>query len=52
VAFDRTSIAEKLSALAADGVFIRTSSWKYPGWRTYADYFTNRNPFLPEMLSQ
>ena len=33
VAFDRAPIAEKLSALAADGVFIGTSSWKYPGWR-------------------
>ena len=33
VALDRASIAEKLSALAADGVFIGTSSWKYPGWR-------------------
>jgi len=33
VAFDRTSIAKTLSALAADGVFIGTSSWKYPGWR-------------------
>jgi hypothetical protein len=30
VAFKRASIAEKVSSLAAEGVFIGTSSWKYP----------------------
>jgi uncharacterized protein YecE (DUF72 family) len=33
VIFDRDSIKIKLSELAAQGVFIGTSSWKYPGWR-------------------
>lgn len=30
--FDREHIATRLRALAAQGVFIGTSSWKYPGW--------------------
>jgi hypothetical protein len=25
--------AEQLQSLAAQGVFIGTSAWKYPGWR-------------------
>src|SRR5665213_1307148 len=33
MAFDRDRVAEKMAKLAADGVFIGTSSWKYPGWR-------------------
>jgi uncharacterized protein YecE (DUF72 family) len=33
MAFDRERVAEKVGKLAADGVFIGTSSWKYPGWR-------------------
>ena len=30
--FDREQIKEKATALAAKGVFIGTSSWKYDGW--------------------
>ncbi len=33
VPFDRDQIKAKVAALAAEGVFIGTSSWKYPGWR-------------------
>lgn len=33
MAFDREQIKQKVAALAAQGVFIGTSSWKYPGWR-------------------
>jgi uncharacterized protein YecE (DUF72 family) len=31
-AFDRRRLRTRLSALAADNVFIGTSSWKYEGW--------------------
>jgi uncharacterized protein YecE (DUF72 family) len=31
--FDRDQMSEKVAKLASDGVFIGTSSWKYPGWR-------------------
>jgi uncharacterized protein YecE (DUF72 family) len=31
--FERDQIQKKVAALAANGVFIGTSSWKYPGWR-------------------
>ena len=31
--FDREAIRAKIAALAAKGVYIGTSSWKYPGWR-------------------
>jgi len=31
--FDRDAIRSKVAGLAAKGVFIGTSSWKYPGWR-------------------
>jgi uncharacterized protein YecE (DUF72 family) len=30
--YDRTPLGLKLAALASKGVFIGTSSWKYPGW--------------------
>jgi uncharacterized protein YecE (DUF72 family) len=30
--FDRDQLAARLHALAAQGVFLGTSSWKYPGW--------------------
>jgi uncharacterized protein YecE (DUF72 family) len=30
--FDRDKMKGTLAALAADGAFIGTSSWKYPGW--------------------
>jgi len=33
VPFDRDQIKQKVAALAPEGVFIGTSSWKYPGWR-------------------
>lgn len=32
MAFDREQLAAKLGRLAARGVFLGTSSWKYPGW--------------------
>src|ERR1039457_6339857 len=32
MAFDREQIKKKAAALATQGVFIGTSSWKYPGW--------------------
>jgi len=32
VRFDREKLAAKLRRLAEQGVFIGTSSWKYPGW--------------------
>jgi len=32
VPFDREQLAAKLRALAVQGVFLGTSSWKYPGW--------------------
>jgi uncharacterized protein YecE (DUF72 family) len=33
IAFDRDHIRSAAAALAKQGVFIGTSSWKYPGWR-------------------
>ncbi len=31
--FDREQIKSKAAELAAKGIFVGTSSWKYPGWR-------------------
>lgn len=31
--FDRDAMQRRLAGLAAGGVFVGTSSWKYPGWR-------------------
>ena len=31
--FDREKMKGEAGALAREGVFIGTSSWKYPGWR-------------------
>ena len=31
--FDREAIRAKIAALPDKGVYIGTSSWKYPGWR-------------------
>jgi len=33
MALDREFLKNSAAALAASGVFIGTSSWKYPGWR-------------------
>ncbi len=33
MAFDREQMAEAAARLASQGVFLGTSSWKYPGWR-------------------
>jgi len=33
MAFDREHLRQSAAELAASGVFIGTSSWKYPGWR-------------------
>jgi hypothetical protein len=30
--FSPQQLAQRVGALAAQGVFIGTSSWKYPGW--------------------
>jgi hypothetical protein len=30
--FDRQALAEQAADLAIQGVYIGTSSWKYPGW--------------------
>src|SRR5580658_7332540 len=32
VEFDRAELTKAVSAAAARGVFIGTSSWRYPGW--------------------
>lgn len=32
MAFDRESLRQSMATLAAQGVLIGTSSWKYPGW--------------------
>ena len=32
VNFTRQELAERAASLAAQGVYIGTSSWKYPGW--------------------
>src|ERR1035441_1017797 len=32
MAFDREQIKKKAAALAAKGVYVGTSSWKYEGW--------------------
>src|ERR1700758_1017599 len=31
--FDRNNLKQQIAQLAANGVFIGTSSWKYSGWR-------------------
>jgi hypothetical protein len=33
MAFERLKLQKKLADLAAKGVCVGTSSWKYPGWR-------------------
>jgi len=33
MSFDRDQIKQCIANLAASGIFIGTSSWKYPGWR-------------------
>ncbi len=33
MAFDREHLRQSAAKLAASGIFIGTSSWKYPGWR-------------------
>ena len=30
--FDRDAVKQRAAELAARGVFVGTSSWKYPGW--------------------
>jgi len=32
MAFDRNAVKQRTAELAAKGVFIGTSSWKYDGW--------------------
>lgn len=33
MSFDRDQLKENLASLAAEGIFMGTSSWKYAGWR-------------------
>lgn len=42
-AFDRTGLAGRLRALAAENIWIGTSSWKYPGW---LDQIYSRDRYL------
>lgn len=32
MSFDRATVQEQIASLAAQGIYIGTSSWKYPGW--------------------
>ena len=32
MSFNRQELAERATALATHGVYVGTSSWKYPGW--------------------
>jgi len=41
--FDRAALAGRLQALAADNIWIGTSSWKYPGW---LDQIYSRDRYL------
>lgn len=34
MAFDREQLRRRAAELAGEGVFVGTSSWKYPGWRS------------------
>lgn len=46
--FDRAALAGRLRALAAEDIWIGTSSWKYPGWlgQVYSrDRYTTRGRF-------
>ena len=48
--FDREGLRRRLSALAAEGVFIGTSSWKYEGWlgQIYTrERYSSRGRFSP-----
>ena len=49
--FPREQLAERVAALAKDGIYVGTSSWKYEGWlgliyshEKYLRYFKNNNP--------
>jgi hypothetical protein len=33
VAFERAKLQKAMAGLTAKGVYVGTSSWKYPGWR-------------------
>ncbi len=47
-AFDKAALAERLRSLAAQNIWIGTSSWKYPGWleQIYSrDRYTTRGKF-------
>ena len=33
MAFDKARLRAQLARLAQNGVYLGTSSWKYPGWR-------------------
>jgi len=48
--FDREGLARRLTALAGEGVYIGTSSWKYEGWlgQIYThDRYLSRGRFSP-----
>ncbi len=51
--FPRAQLAERIAALAGDGIYVGTSSWKYEGWlgmiyspENYLRYFKNGPPKL------
>jgi len=48
--YDRTPLGRKLDALASHGVFIGTSSWKYPGW--IGQVYTERNYLVRGKFSE
>jgi uncharacterized protein YecE (DUF72 family) len=53
--FDRAGLARKLKALAGEGVWIGTSSWKYEGWlgQIYSkDRYTTRGRFSTKRFQQ
>jgi len=48
--YERTPLGRKLDALASQGIFIGTSSWKYPGW--IGQIYTERNYFVRGKFSE
>src|SRR6476646_10472574 len=55
IPFDRDRIKAAAAALAHQGVFIGTSSWKYPGWRGQLytdDHYVWRGRFSEKRFEQ
>jgi uncharacterized protein YecE (DUF72 family) len=54
-AFDRDALAKRLAKLAAEGIYIGTSSWKYEGWigQIYRrSTYLNRGKFSRKLFEQ